>query len=132
MTKTEAETLLRKHGSIRAAARSIGRHRSLIQRALHGKGAKAPEAKEPAGRSITEFRSLYDKDYIIPRKIKAAIKALGSGWEYEVQFARGAGIGLSDLGNYRDQFADYVVTLRESRRVWAGSVATAKSIRGML
>jgi lambda repressor-like predicted transcriptional regulator len=87
---------------------------------------------ERKGRTLTEFKQAYDKDTIIPAKVKAALKMLGVGWEYEVAFARLAGVSLSDLGNYRDQFAGHVVTLRESRRAWSGSTATAKAMREMI
>jgi len=87
---------------------------------------------ERKGRTLTEFKATYDKDTIIPAKVKAALKTLGAGWEYEVAFARLAGVSLSDLGNYRDQFAGHVVTLRESRRAWSGSTATAKAMREMV
>jgi hypothetical protein len=84
------------------------------------------------GRSLSEFRNTYDKSTIVPSKLKAAIKALGSqGWEYEVQFIRMAGVSPSDVGNFRDEFAEYIVATRD-RRVWAGSVKTAQQMREML
>jgi transcriptional regulator with XRE-family HTH domain len=116
-------------------ARKLGVAKSTVWKALHraGPGGKAvaPAAKK-AGRSLAEFRQTYDKDTIIPGKVRAALREIGSGWEYEVQFAKLAGVSLADLSAYRDQFADYVVTLRESRRAWAGTVATAKAMKEML
>jgi lambda repressor-like predicted transcriptional regulator len=107
--------------------------RTTIQEAF-ARGTVAPigKAEKKAGRSLAEFKQAYDKDTIIPAKVKAALKTLGAGWEYEVAFARLAGVSLSDLGNYRDQFSGYVVTLRESRRAWSGSTATAKAMREMV
>ncbi len=126
--------------SYQAIARRVGVAKSTVQKAYTahqaegGKPAKAaalaPEKR--VGRSLNEFRLTYDKDTIIPAKVKTALRQLGQGWEYEVQFAKIAGVSLADLGNYRDQFADHVVTLRESRRAWAGTTATAKAMREML
>ena len=85
-------------------------------------------------KTLSDFRQTYDKSTIVPSKVKAALKALGaSGWEYEVPFARSAGVSLADLGNFREMFAEYIVTLnRENKRAWAGSPATAKLMREML
>ena len=95
------------------------------------KSDKAPVVK--SGKSLNEFRSAYDKDIIIPKKIKVGLSLLGSGWEYEVQFAKIAEISLSDLNIYREQFADYVVALRkENKRVWAGTKGVAQAIREIL
>jgi hypothetical protein len=122
--------------SIRQIAEKIGVHHSCLSRAFNGrKGSKVAAVTTPikkAGRTLTEFRAAYDKDTIIPGKIKAALKALGNGWEYEVGFAKLAGVSLADLGNYRDQFSPYVIALKETRRAWAGSMATAKAMREML
>jgi hypothetical protein len=147
MTDTQRTDAIRMHGdgiATREIARRLAIPRSSAQDAIKGaregggKAAATPKPKpQPActrngGRSLAEFRAVYDKDFIIPRKIKAALAALGASWEYEVQFAKLAGVSLADLGNYRDQFADNVVTLRESRRAWAGTTATAKAMREML
>lgn len=90
------------------------------------------QAYKKAGRSIAEFRATYDKSTIVPAKIKEGIKALThGGWEYEAQFVKLAGITHSDLGNFRDQFAEFIVVMKD-RRVWVGSVKTAKLMREML
>ena len=91
------------------------------------------EATKKTGRSLNDFRSEYDKNYIVPRKIKEALMELGEGWEYEVNFAKIAGVGLVDMGNYRDEFSQHIVVLnREGRRAWAGTVATAHKMREMI
>ena len=119
--------------SLAAIAAKVGRSKTRVCEAFAKGGAVAQgAAPSKPGRSLAEFRATYDKDVIIPTRVRAALKALGAGWEYEVQFAKLAGVSLSDLGNYRSQFADYVVTLRESRRAWAGTVATATAMKGML
>jgi len=85
------------------------------------------------GKTLSDFRNTYDKATIVPAKVKAALKELGAaGWEYEVAFAKLAGVSLSDLGMFRDEFAGYVVNLRDSRRAWAGSEKTAKTMREMI
>jgi hypothetical protein len=130
------------YGSQTKAAAALHMSRKTIARAL-GRAQAGPakswkveatggHANERKGRSVAEFRSVYDKSYIVPRKVRAALKALAGGWEYEVAFAKLAGVSLVDLGNVRDEFADHIITLRESRRVWAGTVATAKQLRSML
>jgi hypothetical protein len=104
---------------------------------------KAPMPAPPAkkvGRTQAEFRALHDKGFIIPSRMRAGIKALGpDGWEYEAEFMKLADISTTDLGMYRDQFADYqaVATTTKSsgggvrkKIIWCGSVAFAKKLGG--
>jgi hypothetical protein len=85
------------------------------------------------GKTLSDFRAIYDKSTIVPAKVKAGLKELGaSGWEYEALFSKAIGLSLSDLGMFRDQFADHVVSLKEGRRIWAGSVGVAKQMKEML
>jgi len=136
---TDAMTKMRAGGaSYQAIANAAGVSKSTVQEAFGArkrKKALPPPAKatEPkrAGRSLAEFRATYDKDTIVPGKIKAALKILDV-WEFEAQFARLAGVSLSDLGNYRDQFSGYVVALKESRRAWARTTGIAKAMREMI
>jgi hypothetical protein len=96
-------------------------------------GGAKPEAKRAGGRSLSEFRSVYDKEYIVPKRIREGLKALGAGWEYEAEFTRQIGVRSADLATYRDMFADHIVNIRsESKRAWAGTVATAKQMREMV
>ena len=121
-----------------AMALHVGRH--TINAWLEGNstaGNSRPVSSDHAPvnrKTLADFRQTYDKATIVPNKVRAALKLLGaSGWEYEVPFARSAGVSLSDLGNYREMFADYILTLnRENKRAWAGSPATAKQMREML
>ena len=97
--------------------------------------AKKQEAVQVVAKrkTLAEFRATYDKATIVPAKLRAAIKSLGQGgWEYEVQFSHNAGVSLSDLANFRDQFSKYVVALREGRRVWAGSPKTAQIMKEII
>lgn len=147
MTRHEALALAKKHGTQAAAAKALGVPRSTFSdwcRGIHCRGETKPATGRlgalpgnPAGtggggRPLAEFRKQYDKGYIVPARVKEALRGLGAGWEYEVQFARMAGVSLSDLGNFRDQFADHVVCLHGARRAWAGTPATAKAMREML
>jgi hypothetical protein len=133
MTQDEAKALVEKHGNKKAAAMAIGMSESAFGRLVRGQAKSTGSASaQKTGKSLADFRQQYDKDFIIPTRVKAALKELGGGWEYEVQFAKVAGVSLADLGNYRDQFIDHVVTLKESRRVWAGTVQMAETMRGMI
>lgn len=128
-------------------ARACGCSKSTVQEAFgartrYGRRATLAPAPTPIreegrpakkqGRTLEEFRRTYDKDYIVPARVKAALAELGNGWEYEVQFARLAGVSLADLSSYRDAFAGHVVTLRDSRRAWAGKESVAEQMKGML
>jgi hypothetical protein len=97
-----------------------------------GKSAARTEPRKP-GRSLADWKATYDKDTIVPSKVRAALKELGQSWEYESEFVRRAGVSYADLNGYRDAFADYIVTIRaESKRVWAGSVEFAQALREVL
>jgi len=134
--------LVAKYASIRAAATAEGIPYTTLRRWLAkeagnksvGCQMKLADAntKPAPGRSLSDFRSMYDKDTIIPARIKEALKTMGD-WMYEVEFAKHAGVSLADLGAYRDQFADLVVTTRgEGRRAWGRTAGIAKQMREML
>lgn len=133
MTKEQAKAAVTKHGSVAGAARKLGVPRTTFTGWLKGVPAKNPVNGERSGRSLVDFRALHDKAFIVPRKLADALKTLGDGWEYEVQFAKLAGVSLADLGNFRDQFAEHVVALRrDGKRAWAGTKAAAKKMREMV
>jgi hypothetical protein len=127
LTPEQALLLIQEHGSAYAAAKYYGcDHKTILHYARKvGKEEKQTNIM-PRNKikKIEDFRRLYDKDLIVPEKIKAAIKKLGvDGWEYEKDFVRMAGVRTADLAEYRDQFADYWITItKDSRRVWGGSV----------
>lgn len=143
MNQEEAMALVKKHGNKSAAARAVGIPKTTFYEIIsgvnkhhhqtHKASSVAPTGPtKRAGRSLAEFRQTFDKDLIVPSRIKAALAALGSdGWDYEVGFAKLAGLNLSDLGNYREKFIDYVVPIRE-RRAWAGSKSLAEKMRSMV
>jgi len=136
MTANEA---VAKYGSIRKAAKALGVAYSTMQKRVRAGDSAAPAAKPDApasakGKTLADFRAQYDKSFIVPQRVREGLRKLGaSGWEYEVEFAKIAGVSLADLGRFRDQFADYVIQIgRDSRRAWAGSKAMAQAMREAL
>jgi hypothetical protein len=96
-----------------------------------------PQAKPaPKGRSMAEFRAAHDKSFIVPTKIKTALETIGEGWAYEGEFVKLAGISATELGVYRGQFEEFIVTLKGTehggRRAWAGTKALAAKLRAMV
>lgn len=90
-------------------------------------------------RPLDEFIKTHDKSYIVPSKIKAALKKLAekSGWCYEVDFLKLADINANDLAAFREPFlADHVVLVKDTnkhqKRVWTGSKTLTEKLRGML
>jgi len=146
MNSDEVKAAIRKCGSQTKAARMLNISRRQIRKILTGVVKVVNPVKTrpcqstlPVGvsrsvtaRSLKDFRELYDKNLIIPRKIRDAIKRLGqNGWAYEIEFVKDAEISQADMGNFREKFSDYVVVLK-SKRVWAGSPRLAQTLRSML
>lgn len=137
MVQKEAQEAVKKYGSQRAAATALGISRTTFRRIHKGQKSTVQTKFTPSspakGKSLTDFRKAYDKDFIVPKKVRDAIKELGSTWEYESVFAKNAGVSLSDLGNYRDMFSDYIVSLkRDGKRAWAGTKQLAQQMREMV
>lgn len=90
-------------------------------------------AKEPkkGGKDLETFRSLHDKSFIVPQRIRTGLKLLGESWEYEQEFAQRCKLSLADFSRFREQFAEYYVEIggKSIRRVWAGSKAFADKLR---
>ena len=132
MTKDQIQKAIQKHGTVTAAAKSLGISRQALRR-MEAKGTgPAKGSAQAKGKSLTAFRDEYDKDTVVPKKLRAALASLGAGWEYEVQFSRAAGVSLADLAASRDAFAEFVVQLPGGRRAWAGKKAVAEKMRRML
>ena len=136
-SKADLEKAVKQHGSQRKAAKALGFSQTTFHDHLSGRRggeAKPSMVKTGAvGKSIADFRAQHDKSFIIPKRIKEGLAMLGSGWEYELAFAKLAGVSLGDLGNYREQFAEfYIVIGRDSKRAWTGSKATAEAMRAMV
>lgn len=93
----------------------------------------AAKPKSQSGKDVEAFRQLHDKNFKIPRQIKAALAELGEAWEYEVDFIRRCGVSNTDFAQYRDDFADHWLEAktvgRSSKRVWCGTVKFANKLR---
>lgn len=89
------------------------------------------QTQKGAGKSLQDFRASYDPEYIVPRKIEAALAALGESWETETEFARRADVGTTNLSRFRAQYEDYTVQIggRNSKFVWAGTKEFAARLR---
>lgn len=97
-------------------------------------GKKPPPRKNVRAKSKDDFRSEFDKNFICPKKIQAALDEIGKeGWEYEREFLVRAGLSTTDLARFRDQFEEYHVGTggRNPKRVWAGSIEFAQELRDM-
>ena len=133
MTKQEAEAAMKKYGSKTKASQMLRVSHHTLSKALNGAGSPDKPTAKTAGRSLTEFRATYDKDTIVPQRIREGIRALAGGWEYESAFAKLAGVSLSDLGNYREQFEQHIVTIRrDGKRAWASTPKMAAAMKEML
>jgi hypothetical protein len=142
MTADEARRLIEQHGSQRKAAQAAGVTRRAIRWAVERgdntrpvaarRAVRASKPGRTVGRTLAEFRQTYDKETIVPSRVDAAVAALGDGWLYEVEFAKHAGVSLSDLGMFRDKYSRHVVSVREGRRVWFGNPKNAEEARRML
>lgn len=95
-------------------------------------------SKSDSSAGIEEFRAQYDKNIIVPTKIRDALAKLakrradGTAWEAELQFLKTAGLSTTDLAAFREAFAQYYVnvgTERAPKRVWFGSRAAADKAR---
>lgn len=147
MNRSETKMLVQKSGSIKAAARACGMSYSTFHDIYTGKTQKprsdktrpvvpAESARPPANmkskRTLNDFRATYDKSFVVPKRVRAGLSALGAGWEYEVEFAKGIQVRLSDLGLFRDEFSGHIVEVKEGRRIWVGRTAVAQQMREML
>lgn len=134
LTPEQVRDAIKKHGSQRKAAKALGIAQSSVNNALNGRAVEVRSAAPGhiGGRSLSEFRETHDKGYIVPKKIRAALAALGAGWEYEMPLAKLAGVSLGDLSAYRALFEDHIVIVEKSKRAWAGTKATAEKMREMI
>ncbi len=134
ITKDDVEQALETHDRQSDAAASLGISvRHMMRLRNEGESAKPAKVVSKVGKSLAEFKQTYDKDTIVPQKIRDALEQLGEGWEYEAPFAKLAGISMTDMGTYREQFADYIVYLRrDAKKVWAGTKKLAVQMREML
>lgn len=88
-----------------------------------------------AGKTLDEFRAAHDKSYIVPKKIRDGLAALGDSWEYEVEFIRRCGLSVTDLAAYRDpEFTEFYLEVggRNPKRIWCGTKKFAEQLRALL
>jgi len=142
MTREEAQELVKKHSTKQEAADAAGVSRTTFRRILDGtqraRTVKMVVSTKPymgtqvTARSVTDFRNTYDLNTIVPKKIAAGFKQLGAGWLYESEFAKAAGLTMKDLGMFRDNYAEHIVVVGDSRRIWAGKKTVADQMRSMI
>lgn len=101
------------------------------------KSTKTAASPKKLSNSKDDFRALYDKKFIVPKAIRAALKLLGHrGWQKEKDFCAGAGISTSEISSFRTEFEEYIVMPREPGRhpthVWCGSKAYATELRELI
>jgi hypothetical protein len=125
---------LKKGGSDRDIIKDVSKELQVQRSSVRAKLSRIRQAdKAPAqtvGRSLAEFKQTYDKNTIIPQKVRAALKELGTAWEYEAEFIKRADISYTDLAAFRDMFSDHVVIVkRENKKIWCGTVAFANQLK---
>jgi len=91
-------------------------------------------------RTIADFKAAHDPDTIVPNKIRTALaeieKVGPEHFEYEVDFLKLAGISTTQIGQYRDQFADYWLITpgtngnKSAKRVYFGNTKIVKKLKG--
>ena len=93
-------------------------------------------SSNPKAKTLADFRAVHDKSYVIPKKIKEGLDALGKdGWDYEPEFIKLCGVSVVDFARFREEFDEFYVVVggsRTGKRVWAGSKALAEKMRGMV
>lgn len=101
------------------------------------KSTKTTASPKKTTHSTDDFRALFDKKFIVPKAIHAALKALGNrGWEKEKEFCTRAGVSTNEIAGFRAEFEEFIVVAREPGRhptqVWCGSKAYAAELREIL
>jgi|SRR6185437_5839693 len=91
---------------------------------------------KPVGKTLADFRAAHDRNVIVPAKIQKALADMlaehPENWLYELEFMKRAGISQTDMGMFREQFADHVVETggKSPKRVWFASEKVAEKARG--
>lgn len=95
----------------------------------------AKSAKQSQARTLDDYRAAHDKNVIIPNRIRAALDEMlkegQENWAYEAEFIRRAGISQTDMGLFRDHFAEHVVEAKNDRakRIWFADAKVAEKVR---
>jgi hypothetical protein len=89
--------------------------------------------KKQLGKDVEAFRQIHDKNFKIPRKIKAALAELGDAWEYEAEFIKRCAVSNTDFAMFREDFVEHWLEAksdnRNAKRVWCGTVKMANKLR---
>jgi hypothetical protein len=85
-------------------------------------------------KDVSAFRAAHDNNVIVPTKIKAAfadMKKTGDAFEYEGDFVKRAKLSQTQLGAFREMFADHIVqtTGKNQKKAWFHDVKTAAEMR---
>lgn len=85
-------------------------------------------------KDLSAFRAAHDKNVIVPKKINDAFESMkkaGDEFEYEGDFVKRAGLSQTDLGAFREQFADHIVETKgkSAKRAWFFDTKTAAAAR---
>ena len=136
MTQEEAQTAVAKHGSIRKASKVLAISREHLAAVVRGTDVPKlahvkPQSRIPV-KSLKDFRNIYDQETIVPQRVETALKELGVGWLYEMEFGKLANVTSTQLSVFRDRYAANIVTVRDSRRIWVGKASVAEDMRRML
>lgn len=103
----------------------------------------------PTRRTLATFKAKHDSATVIPNKIHVALERMKNdagpeAYAYEqsdpdggIPFSKLAGVGSVHLAQYRKQFGDHIVVIRQDigskrapRRVWFATVKAALAARG--
>lgn len=91
-------------------------------------------------KTAADFRAAHDPDVVVPNKIRAVLAEMlregKENWEYEGDIVRRAKLGMAQLTQFRELFADHIVVApsesgRAARRVWFADAKVAQKIREM-
>lgn len=96
----------------------------------------------PKVKTLADFRNTHNADVVQRARIDSALKALlaqgKEAWEYELDFAKFAGISSVTVARYRETYAAHVVEApsvsgvakhKRLRYVWVADVKVAARMR---
>lgn len=95
----------------------------------------APARRIQGAMSKDQVNAQFNPRILIPTKIRAALKELGTSCCKPQDFAKLAGIAPQALTQYQDEFAEYLVHARQFGRaqlLWCGDMKTAAELNDEL
>lgn len=90
-------------------------------------------------RTIADFKASHDRETVVTNKARAALEAIAKigpeHYEYEADFLKLAKLSQGDGPIVREAFTAYIADApavhgKTARRVYCGSLKTAKILRG--